>query len=532
MLIVLLDIIFRAGLIKNISENDDVKRKILKVQSTRDIINEGLNMEDKIRVNNDEVININMNNQKEKIQSSPTSKFLRKRDQTTTSKNELTIKNKKKAIIKSSTISKPKTAIPTRSSERTSSISPVPTATLSNTSVKPDLCPINCGEPECYCNFNPQTPYCFVNASGFTCDTTLTEEWRIDLNTGLTFNNEILKDLFEVCNTFIPPTNETDRKTLIKLLAISNFGYKNNVNGIWTNPFDFLGDCREKFYCDTGSNSQKNQGICKIKFNSGEACLSANQCNTQRCVNQSDINSSVIIKKVVEGTNVTSDFVCARLTDDTTLPIELNDKSKNLSKLTIIIISVGIRKKQRQQLSFFRTFLKRLKFPISNNPNKAKFNRNIKASNSRFVAKHLSPLRENFEDNLNNTRFTIRPHSTDSGKMKFSVVPDSLRNDEENNSDRISILLPTPPSLHIRDSFNSRSKRFTYDLYSTDYTNDNIPQQLFSLRKPGIIENEEYQMSESEMEGYEREEELKIIRLHEEQLKELEKLSNRLKGFS
>ncbi|CAG8480656.1 10839_t:CDS:1 [Acaulospora morrowiae] len=213
-------------------------------------------------------------------------------------------------------------------------------------------CPIRCGKSQCSCDADAEKPFCFVNASGFTCDTPSTVGWHID-NTGLNFINSDLKSLDEQCNTFVPPVDDIDRQNLIDLLSVTTYGKENkNVSGIWTDPFDFLGDCNEGFFCDTGNTlvgmnqTQSFQGTCKVKLGLGDVCVSANQCNTQRCVNRSDLGSSVTATETLVTANknmTTSTFICARL-NDKVFPVVATDiagKNRPMNGVETALLIIG-----------------------------------------------------------------------------------------------------------------------------------------------------------------------------------------------
>ncbi|CAG8483615.1 9174_t:CDS:1 [Acaulospora colombiana] len=391
-------------------------------------------------------------------------------------------KSCKKCVIRATAPNSSGTSTPvTTTTTITATVTAVSTPT---SSFRGDPCPTQCGSPQCFCD--AEKPLCFVNASGFTCNTLSTVGWHID-NSGLSFINANLNGLNEQCNSFVPPVNDADRQNLIDLLSVTAFGKANrNVSGIWTDPFDFLGDCNSGFFCDTGYTSnvmtdktQPLKGTCMVKLGLGSACLSVNQCDTQRCVNQSDLSSPTATAAVVEaanGSETTSTFICARLTDKT-LPLtelgsNVNTSGTFLSNTAeIALLSIGcvlvaffigllilrIRKcikaannntnntGRNDETNMYvnnseksRCFLERFRGrshnykqnqPIStvdgtttittiSSNNESQTNSSSNDTFTRwnfgrnFVAKHLSALRIGLNNGLANLRFSIRPRSS------------------------------------------------------------------------------------------------------------------------
>ncbi|CAG8449778.1 23789_t:CDS:2 [Cetraspora pellucida] len=169
-------------------------------------------------------------------------------------------------------------------------------------------------------------PFCIVDENGFRCDSTNQNSWRINSDNGLTFSD--LEFEGEVCQIFIPPNNPNEATLLIELMVNSSFGtlYLPNITGTWERPFDFLGNCKQPFFCDTSINggitSSKavTNGTCRLKFSRATPCFSANQCDTHRCTGdfqQSDKGPLVTNETVVtpNGQPILSNEICAALGD-------------------------------------------------------------------------------------------------------------------------------------------------------------------------------------------------------------------------
>ncbi|CAG8548293.1 12212_t:CDS:2 [Cetraspora pellucida] len=185
----------------------------------------------------------------------------------------------------------------------------------------------SCSKPPCQLiSCNSTAPFCIVDENGFRCDSTNQNSWRINNDNGLTFSD--LEFEGGVCQIFIPPNNPDEATLLIELMVNSSFGtlYLPDITGTWERPFDFLGNCKQPFFCDTSINggitSSKavTNGTCRLKFSRATPCFSVNQCDTHRCTGdfqQSDKGSLVANETVVapNGQPILSNEICAALGD-------------------------------------------------------------------------------------------------------------------------------------------------------------------------------------------------------------------------
>ncbi|CAG8745822.1 4409_t:CDS:2, partial [Gigaspora rosea] len=149
-------------------------------------------------------------------------------------------------------------------------------------------------------------PFCIVNENGYHCDVTDQNSWRINNQEGLVFSD--LKFEGQQCQTFIPPKNQNEANFLVQLMSNSSFGsqFLSNITGTWTNPFDFLGNCRDAFFCDTSIN-----GV--------TPCFSENQCDTHRCTGDFMDNNGTNVKNYTvltpNGQPILTNQICAALGD-------------------------------------------------------------------------------------------------------------------------------------------------------------------------------------------------------------------------
>ncbi|CAG8499137.1 28749_t:CDS:2 [Dentiscutata erythropus] len=191
-----------------------------------------------------------------------------------------------------------------------------------------DMCPVSpCSKPPCQLiQCNSTAPFCIVDVNGFHCDNTDQNVWRINNQDGLVFSD--LKFEGQQCQTFIPPKNQVDADFLVQLIVNSSFGsqFLSNITGTWTNPFDFLGNCKNSFFCDTSVNggvtttSEKiTNGICRLKFSRVTPCFSANQCDTHRCTGDFINSNGTTVKNntvlTSNGQPILTDQICAALND-------------------------------------------------------------------------------------------------------------------------------------------------------------------------------------------------------------------------
>ncbi|CAG8516640.1 3401_t:CDS:2 [Dentiscutata heterogama] len=185
----------------------------------------------------------------------------------------------------------------------------------------------SCSKPPCQLiSCNSTAPFCIVDENGFHCDDTDQNVWRITNQDGLVFSD--LKFEGQQCQPFIPPKNQDDADFLVKLVVNSSFGsqFLPNITGTWTKPFDFLGNCKNPFFCDTSINGGVTttsetitNGICRLKFSRVTPCFSANQCDTHRCTGDFINSNGTTVKNntvlASNGQPILTDQICAALND-------------------------------------------------------------------------------------------------------------------------------------------------------------------------------------------------------------------------
>ncbi|CAG8532448.1 10928_t:CDS:2 [Racocetra fulgida] len=196
-------------------------------------------------------------------------------------------------------------------------------------------------------------PFCIVDENGFRCDATNQNSWRINSDNGLIFSDLGFEG--DKCQMFIPPKNPDEATLLIGLIVNSSFGtqYLPDITGTWERPYDFLGNCKQPFFCDTsisgGITTSKTitNGTCQLKFSRATPCFSANQCDTHRCTSdfKSDQGAPVEYDTVIapNGTRTLSDKICAALDDlqrPSVISRPLNLPTEATSTLEIILLSV------------------------------------------------------------------------------------------------------------------------------------------------------------------------------------------------